>query len=469
MNSSAPVLVDSSNQSITEQIECNVIRRPVPITPGSFCINPQIQTHPYDRPPPRAPPAVRLQMIPRHSPSENPVIASLMNTVAAARDRKRLREEAMYPKRNVGQQTEGDEVIEQDGYELDNGISSTKRVKREENANQSRRDVSFETIGTNTSPAPIRLTPVSSESSSSANPSTTQPHRSSLHRRRERETPAARQARRERRERQQQEETIRIQLENLQQIDGLVPGSDHSCNQRCPHFQHLVQISNALYHQSQQSGPPPTGPNAVSPTIAPGAYLRGGHYVNPFSFNYPVPAFAPQPLVPVLMGVYPVAPTAPVIHAPVAVRPPPPPPGQAAAIHNLYSFRSHNINMPGYHPELYDALRPSSLNYLFPSMDRFGLDRHHMFAGLDIDVPVGASKIEIDNFTQPTLYVKKEGEEEDDTCTVCLSNFEDGESIRKLPCNHVFHPECIYKWLDINKKCPMCREDIDRIRILQQQ
>lgn len=43
------------------------------------------------------------------------------------------------------------------------------------------------------------------------------------------------------------------------------------------------------------------------------------------------------------------------------------------------------------------------------------------------------------------------------------------QSIQKLRCNHVFHPECIYKWLDINKRCPMCREEIDRPESLRTQ
>ncbi|KAL5556505.1 hypothetical protein UlMin_038741 [Ulmus minor] len=43
-------------------------------------------------------------------------------------------------------------------------------------------------------------------------------------------------------------------------------------------------------------------------------------------------------------------------------------------------------------------------------------------------------------------------------CAVCLSEFEDFDSLRLLPkCNHVFHPECIDVWLASHITCPVCR------------
>lgn len=46
-------------------------------------------------------------------------------------------------------------------------------------------------------------------------------------------------------------------------------------------------------------------------------------------------------------------------------------------------------------------------------------------------------------------------------CSVCLSEFQDDESVRILPnCNHVFHVSCIDKWLKSNSSCPLCRSNI---------
>lgn len=48
-----------------------------------------------------------------------------------------------------------------------------------------------------------------------------------------------------------------------------------------------------------------------------------------------------------------------------------------------------------------------------------------------------------------------------DKCTICLCEYEDDEDVRRLPCMHLFHKDCVDQWLVTNKKCPMCRVDID--------
>lgn len=48
-----------------------------------------------------------------------------------------------------------------------------------------------------------------------------------------------------------------------------------------------------------------------------------------------------------------------------------------------------------------------------------------------------------------------------DCCSVCLSEFQDGESVRLLPkCNHAFHLPCIDTWLKSHSNCPLCRASI---------
>ncbi|XP_061350700.1 E3 ubiquitin-protein ligase ATL42-like [Gastrolobium bilobum] len=47
-------------------------------------------------------------------------------------------------------------------------------------------------------------------------------------------------------------------------------------------------------------------------------------------------------------------------------------------------------------------------------------------------------------------------------CIVCLSQFEDTETLRLLPkCKHAFHMNCIDKWLENHSSCPLCRNSID--------
>lgn len=58
---------------------------------------------------------------------------------------------------------------------------------------------------------------------------------------------------------------------------------------------------------------------------------------------------------------------------------------------------------------------------------------------------------------------KAETEEEKarNTCMICLCEYEDGETLRTLPCFHSFHDaECITPWLMTNAKCPVCRTPI---------
>lgn len=45
-------------------------------------------------------------------------------------------------------------------------------------------------------------------------------------------------------------------------------------------------------------------------------------------------------------------------------------------------------------------------------------------------------------------------------CMVCLCSFEDGEPVRLLPCNHIFHTGCVDEWLGRDAHCPICRHSL---------
>ena len=50
---------------------------------------------------------------------------------------------------------------------------------------------------------------------------------------------------------------------------------------------------------------------------------------------------------------------------------------------------------------------------------------------------------------------------ENNSCTICLQNFINGENLITLPqCQHVFHEDCINKWLKGNIICPICRKNV---------
>ncbi|CRK30839.1 hypothetical protein BN1723_014428 [Verticillium longisporum] len=46
-------------------------------------------------------------------------------------------------------------------------------------------------------------------------------------------------------------------------------------------------------------------------------------------------------------------------------------------------------------------------------------------------------------------------------CTICTEDFNLGEDVRVLPCNHKYHPGCIDPWLvNVSGTCPLCRHDL---------
>jgi len=52
-------------------------------------------------------------------------------------------------------------------------------------------------------------------------------------------------------------------------------------------------------------------------------------------------------------------------------------------------------------------------------------------------------------------------------CVICLTSFEEEESVRKLhTCKHIFHTFCIDKWLGSHSGCPLCRTQIDKVSSL---
>ncbi|XP_050384726.1 E3 ubiquitin-protein ligase At1g63170 [Argentina anserina] len=50
--------------------------------------------------------------------------------------------------------------------------------------------------------------------------------------------------------------------------------------------------------------------------------------------------------------------------------------------------------------------------------------------------------------------------EEDAVCSICLANYSDNDDLRELTCLHVFHVECVDKWLKINASCPLCKSEV---------
>lgn len=41
-------------------------------------------------------------------------------------------------------------------------------------------------------------------------------------------------------------------------------------------------------------------------------------------------------------------------------------------------------------------------------------------------------------------------------CSICLVDYETGDELTQLPCQHLYHPDCIKSWTVNHAKCPLC-------------
>jgi hypothetical protein len=76
------------------------------------------------------------------------------------------------------------------------------------------------------------------------------------------------------------------------------------------------------------------------------------------------------------------------------------------------------------------------------------------------DVIVGLDKADLDKLR---LAIYTEFEDRDkhdrDMCSVCFEKLIDSDICRELKCKHLYHQNCIDKWLDEHITCPVCREE----------
>lgn len=60
----------------------------------------------------------------------------------------------------------------------------------------------------------------------------------------------------------------------------------------------------------------------------------------------------------------------------------------------------------------------------------------------------------------PTVQVTDEHVGSGLECPVCKEDYTVGENVRQLPCNHLFHNNCIIPWLEQHDTCPVCRKSL---------
>ncbi|OIW08641.1 hypothetical protein TanjilG_03317 [Lupinus angustifolius] len=116
----------------------------------------------------------------------------------------------------------------------------------------------------------------------------------------------------------------------------------------------------------------------------------------------------------------------------------------------------------------YDDGDGTGLRPLPPTMSEFllgsGFDRLlEQFAQIDMNgfgrpENPPASKAAIESI--PTVKIEETHVCTDSHCAVCKEPFELGSEARELPCQHIYHSDCIIPWLSLRNSCPVCRSEL---------
>jgi len=125
----------------------------------------------------------------------------------------------------------------------------------------------------------------------------------------------------------------------------------------------------------------------------------------------------------------------------------------------------HHAHSEPEHPEeTFQNLAGSGIRILLNPIDLFsngamGLDQllQEIFRGMPEHE--GAPPA-----TEESLSKLKEFEytagKESDLCAICHDDFAEKQKVSQLPCDHMYHKDCVTKWLKMHNICPMCRSPI---------
>jgi len=127
----------------------------------------------------------------------------------------------------------------------------------------------------------------------------------------------------------------------------------------------------------------------------------------------------------------------------------------------------HSTRRPGVPPRVPEAMIPMPITL---GREHAGAAVRRAHVGPPNRYTPSRASGGLDNLTislMPTFtFGTNEGKKEvafDPTCTICLVDFEIGEELKELPCQHVFHTSCIDLWLRRHRSCPLRCPDMSRI------
>jgi hypothetical protein len=81
----------------------------------------------------------------------------------------------------------------------------------------------------------------------------------------------------------------------------------------------------------------------------------------------------------------------------------------------------------------------------------------------DVARPIPATRSAIEGLKKVTFEFE-DGLRSIGECIICTEEFEGGLELTRLPCSHVYHGDCIVKWLETSHRCPLCRYPLPYVR-----
>jgi len=89
---------------------------------------------------------------------------------------------------------------------------------------------------------------------------------------------------------------------------------------------------------------------------------------------------------------------------------------------------------------------------LTQSITRQGSDRSNNYGSLADD--------EKDAYDDIDLALSKKLDVEEPSCSICLCEYDRGEKVVRLPCEHMYHESCLASWTTHHTRCPLCNYDL---------
>ncbi len=66
-------------------------------------------------------------------------------------------------------------------------------------------------------------------------------------------------------------------------------------------------------------------------------------------------------------------------------------------------------------------------------------------------------------FRYPTVTSEQLRNYADTICIICREEMNGDNQVKKLPCDHIFHKNCLRSWFQRQQTCPTCRTQVLRL------